>query len=292
MKQEWQTAFLEYLAHERNLSPHSLRAYRQDLVQFEVFLGETAPERIDYLLLRRYLGKLVQEGYQRSSMARKLAALRTFFRYLTKEGLLQSNPFKLLSTPKAARRLPKFLDPQVLEALLAEPDIATPLGLRDRAMLELLYSSGMRVGEIASLRVDQIDWIEGEIVILGKGSKERVVLLDARACEWGQRYAREARPLLARPETQTLFVNRDGDTLNPRSIQRMLRKYAQSLGIDHAITPHTLRHTFATHLLEGGADLRVVQELLGHASLSTTQIYTHVSQERLRDVYRKAHPRA
>ena len=291
MALEWQENFFDYLSLERNLSPHSLRAYRQDLAQFEAFLGDRTLMHVDYLLLRRYLSHLTQEGYQRTTIARKLAALRAFFRFLTKENHVSSNPVKLLSSPKTARRLPKFLDPPELEALFATPELDHPLGLRDRALLEMLYSSGMRVSEIASLQLAQIDWDEGEVVILGKGNKERVVLLDPRSCQWGRRYEQEARPYLADSEIATLFVNREGTPLTPRSIQRMLRKQAQRAGIEKAVTPHMLRHTFATHLLEGGADLRVVQELLGHVSLSTTQIYTHVSQERLRDVYRQAHPR-
>lgn len=287
-------AFLMHLEVERNLSSHSLKAYRQDLDQFRRFVGETPLASIDYLTLRRYLGELSQSGYQRATIARKLAALRTFFRYLARERVVSANPVASVASPKAPRRLPKFLDREELEALFSAPDPESALGMRDRAILELLYATGMRVGEIVSLRTDQIDWDEREIVVFGKGSKERLVLLDVHAAGLVASYLREARPLLvgSRGEGGILFVNRQGMPLNQRSVQRMLQKYVRAAGIQKAVSPHTLRHTFATHLLEGGADLRVVQELLGHASLSTTQIYTHVSQERLREVYRHAHPRA
>ncbi|HEY9898418.1 MAG TPA: tyrosine recombinase XerC [Pantanalinema sp.] len=287
-------AFLLHLEVERNLSAHSLKAYRQDLDQFRRFVGDTSLEAIDYLTLRRYLGELSANGYQRATIARKLAALRTFFRYLARERVVGANPVASVASPKAARRLPKFLDREELVALFAAPDPGSPLGLRDRAILELLYATGMRVGEIVALKTDQIDWDEREIVVFGKGSKERLVLLDAHAAELVTAYLREARARLVgtRADGGILFVNRQGGALDQRSVQRMLQKYVAAAGIQKAVSPHTLRHTFATHLLEGGADLRVVQELLGHASLSTTQIYTHVSQERLREVYRHAHPRA
>ncbi|MBO9542561.1 site-specific tyrosine recombinase XerD [bacterium] len=287
-------AFLLHLEVERNLSAHSLKAYRQDLDQFRRFVGEAPLESIDYLMLRRYLGELSENGYQRATIARKLAALRTFFRYLARERVVSTNPVASVASPKAARRLPKFLDREELEALFAAPEPESSLGMRDRAILELLYATGMRVGEIVALKTDQIDWDEREIVVFGKGSKERLVLLDVHAAELVGAYLREARPRLVggRADDGILFVNRQGQALNQRSVQRMLQKYVRAAGIQKEVSPHTLRHTFATHLLEGGADLRVVQELLGHASLSTTQIYTHVSQERLREVYRHAHPRA
>lgn len=286
--------FIMHLAVERNLSAHSLKAYRQDLDQFHRFLGDVPLPAVDYLTIRRYLAELTEKGYERTSMARKLATLRTYFRFLAKERHVEANPLSLVSSPKSVRRLPKFLDWSELRGLLAAPDVETPLGLRDRAMLELLYATGMRVGEVVALSVASVDWQEREIVVFGKGSKERVVLMDEPSVALLERYVRQARPHLvgSHADDGHLFVNRQGRGLSQRSVQRMLRKYVAAAGIDQRISPHTLRHTFATHLLEGGADLRVVQELLGHASLSTTQIYTHVSQERLREVYRQAHPRS
>lgn len=286
--------FIMHLTVERNLSVHSLKAYRQDLDQFHQFLGDVLLTAVDYLTIRRYLGELSTKGYARTTMARKLATLRTYFRYLTKERAIDASPLSTVSSPKSIRRLPRFLDWSELERLLAAPDLETGLGLRDRAILELLYATGMRVGEIVALELTAFDWQEREIVVFGKGSKERVVLMDEHSAEIVQRYMGEARPRLLERHVDpgVLFVNRQGQGLNQRSVQRMVQKYVGQAGIEKRISPHTLRHTFATHLLEGGADLRVVQELLGHASLSTTQIYTHVSQERLREVYRQAHPRS
>lgn len=286
--------FIMHLAVERNLSAHSLKAYRQDLDQFHRFLCDIPLPAVDYLTIRRYLAELTAKGYQRTTMARKLATLRTYFRFLARERHVAANPLSLVSSPKSIRRLPKFLDWSELKSLLAAPDLETALGLRDRAILELLYATGMRVGEIVALGLSALDWQEREIIVFGKGSKERVVLMDEHSAEIVRRYVHEARPGLVgvHAEPGVLFVNRQGQGLNQRSVQRMIQKYVRQAGIDKRISPHTLRHTFATHLLEGGADLRVVQELLGHASLSTTQIYTHVSQERLREVYRQAHPRS
>lgn len=287
----WRDAFLQHLE-ARGLSPHSQRAYRQDLDQFLRFLGDRPLPEVDYLLVRRYLGELAAAACQRTTVARKLASLRSFFRFLTREEVFKAHPLHGMTSPKLAKRLPRFLDAPELRALLEAPGEDGPLALRDRALLELLYATGMRVGEALSLSVDQIDWEEQEIWVLGKGSKERVVLLDEHAAQALLRYLEESRPLLARGAETALFVNREGCALHQRSVQRMLRKYVEQAGLGTKVTPHTLRHTFATRLLEGGADLRVVQELLGHASLSSTQIYTHVSQEHLREVYRRHHPRS
>lgn len=283
-------AFGLYLEIERNLSPHSIRAYRQDLDLFHEFLADQPLSEVDYRTLRRFLGFLKQQGYERSTIARRMATLRTYFRFLARERMVSANPTVGLQSPKLARKLPSFLDWDELLRLLEAPD-ESPLGLRDRALLELLYATGMRVSEIAELELAQIDWDEGEIRVLGKGSKERMVLMSDEARQHLQRYLDDARPALRSVETARLFLNRHGKPLSARSIDRMLKRHALKAGITKAISPHTLRHTFATHLLEGGADLRVVQELLGHSSLSTTQIYTHVSQDRLRQIYQQAHPR-
>lgn len=283
-------AFSLYLEIERNLSPHSIRAYRQDLDQFHDFLADVPLSEVDYRLLRRYLGHLKQQGYERATIARRMASLRTYFRFLSRERMVRGNPTVGLQSPKLTRKLPNFLDWEELQRLLAAP-AETPLGLRDRALLSLLYATGMRVSEIAELTIRQINWEEDEIRVLGKGSKERLVLMSTHAREQLRRYLDEARPALIPQSADWLFLNRNGKPLSARSIDRMLKRHARAAGITKEVSPHTLRHTFATHLLEGGADLRVVQELLGHSSLSTTQIYTHVSQDRLRKVYEQAHPR-
>ncbi|MNK98120.1 Tyrosine recombinase XerD [compost metagenome] len=282
--------FSLYLEIERNLSPHSIRAYRQDLDMFHAFLADQPLDKVDYRTLRRFLGHLKQEGYERSTIARRMATLRTYFRFLARERMIAGNPTLGLQSPKLNRKLPNFLDWEELQRLLASPD-ESPRGLRDRALLELLYATGMRVSEIADLSLRQLNWEEAEIRVIGKGSKERMVLMSEEAMHHLRRYLDTGRPELRPEATDKLFLNRSGKPLTSRSIDRMLKAYARRAGIAKAISPHTLRHTFATHLLEGGADLRVVQELLGHASLSTTQIYTHVSQERLRQVYQQAHPR-
>lgn len=283
-------AFSLYLEIERNLSPHSLRAYRQDLELFHAFLGDQPLSQVDYRTLRRFLGFLKQEGYERTTIARRMATLRTYFRFLMRERLVSGNPTLGLQSPKLTRKLPNFLDWEELQRLLATPD-ESPRGLRDRALLELLYATGMRVSEIAELTLPQINWEEAEIRVIGKGSKERMVLMSETAISHLKRYVEAARPTFNPSGTDRVFLNRQGQPLSSRSIDRMLKTHAKKAGIAKQVSPHTLRHTFATHLLEGGADLRVVQELLGHASLSTTQIYTHVSQDRLRQVYQQAHPR-
>lgn len=283
-------AFSLYLEIERNLSPHSIRAYRQDLDMFHAFLAEQPLEEVDYRTLRRFLGFLKQQGYERSTIARRMAALRTYFRFLARERMVKGNPAVGLQSPKQARKLPHFLDWEELQRLLATPG-QSALGLRDRALLELLYATGMRVSEIAELSIRQLNWEEAEIRVVGKGTKERMVLMSESAMRHVRRYLETARPLLKPVDTDRLFLNRQGKPLSSRSIDRMLKLHARNAGITKPVSPHTMRHTFATHLLEGGADLRVVQELLGHSSLSTTQIYTHVSQDRLRQVYQQAHPR-
>jgi integrase/recombinase XerC len=257
---------------------------------FHAFLADQPLDKVDYRTLRRYLGHLKQEGYERSTIARRMATLRTYFRFLSRERMVTGNPTVGLKSPKLTRKLPNFLDWEELQLLLSTPD-ESPLGLRDRALLELLYATGMRVSEIAELSIRQLNWDEAEIRVVGKGTKERMVLMSEPAMRHLRRYLDAARPLLKPVATDRLFLNRRGQPLTSRSIDRMLKLHARNAGITKPISPHTLRHTFATHLLEGGADLRVVQELLGHASLSTTQIYTHVSQDRLRQVYQQAHPR-
>lgn len=291
-------AFLGYLAHERGASPHTLKAYAEDLGQWALWANEQGimdAAQADAALLRAYLGALQEKRLARASRARKTASLRSFFAFLARRGVLPRSPAVGLRTVKRERRLPKFLRDDQVEALLAAPDLATPLGLRDRALLETLYASGMRAGELTALSLPDIDYDEGFVRVIGKGDKERIVLLGRPAVLALTRYLRHGRPQLADKvpkDTGALFLNKDGGRLSGRSVRRMFDRYCHAASGALKITPHTLRHTFATHLLAGGADLRLVQELLGHASLATTQMYTHVTTERLQKVYSEAHPRA
>lgn len=285
--------FCSYLATERNVSPHTLRAYRTDLELFWQFLGRSvAPEpgvdQVDHLLVRRYLASLHQH-LAKSSIGRKLAAIRAFFKYLVREGIVTKNPAELIATPKKAKTLPYHLNIDEVTALVEAPNEGSLLSLRDRAILETLYSCGIRVSELTGLDVGGVDLAELLVKVLGKGGKERIVPLGSYAATALAAY------LSARggpsPDAP-LLTNARGGRLTSRSVARIVDKYIRQLAAMKKISPHTLRHTFATHLLEGGADLRAIQELLGHASLSTTQKYTHVSIDRLMEVYDKAHPKA
>ena len=244
-------------------------------------------------MLRDYLSELVGRGIAKASIARKLSAIRSFFRYLVREEIIAKNPIEQVSSPKLDRRLPSFLTQEEMGKLLNAPDLSTPLGQRDRALLELLYASGLRVSELVGLTLEQIDLESNEIRVWGKGSKERVVLMGQPAAEALKDYIKEGRARLrGEKKTKALFLDRYGQKLTERSVQRLLNQYAKKAGIGKRVHPHLLRHTFATHLLDGGADLRVVQELLGHARLTSTQIYTHVTKGQARKVYLAAHPLA
>jgi len=284
--------FHQYLSVERNLSPHTCAAYLRDLGEFHAFLegqgGTTSPGRVDHLLLRRYLAELHKRN-ERTSIARKLSTLRTFFRYLVREGVLATNPAESVTTPKRNRYLPKTLSVDEATTLLERGHGTTVLALRDRAMLELLYSSGLRVSELTGLNVGGIDLRENLVRVLGKGRKERIVPVGSKAREALIAYLEERG---ATDDEQPLFINHRGGRLTPRSVQRHLKTRLIKAGVFKDISPHALRHSFATHLLDGGADLRAIQELLGHASLSTTQRYTQVSVDQLMSVYDKAHPRS
>ncbi|MBI2246487.1 MAG: tyrosine recombinase XerC [Armatimonadetes bacterium] len=295
-------AFLAALEGERGVSPHTLTGYRRDLGHFARFLSTErigAWPAVTPHVARRYLASLAR-AYARSSVARRLSALRTFFKYLYREGQVSSNPLVLVRTPRQPRRLPKFLTPVEVAAVLGAPDLATPAGLRDRALLEVLYASGLRVGELVSLRRQHLTLRPGsgqawddELKIMGKGRKERIVLLTASAQDALRRYLEEGRPQLAgERDPDDVFLNARGGPLTDRGVRLIVDRHIRKVAFDRRISPHVLRHTFATHLLDGGADLRSVQELLGHATLQTTQIYTHVSRDWLKREYDKAHPRA
>ncbi len=285
--------FITYLDTERDVSPHTLTAYRSDLAQFLLFAlrekGETvAAQDIEHLFLRRYLAGL-SKNTRKSSIGRKLAAIRSFFRFLLRRGSIGRNPAELIATPKKEQKLPFHLDIDQATILMEAPDNDRKYALRDRAMLELLYSSGLRVSELTGLNIGELDLAGGMVRVTGKGGKERIVPVGSRALEAITAY------LDQRSDGTTgsaLFLNSRGGRINRRSVARTVDAHVLRIAAFKRISPHTLRHTFATHMLEGGADLRAIQELLGHASLSTTQKYTHVSIDRLMEVYDKAHPKA
>ena len=291
-------AFLHSLETIQGASPNTIKGYAEDLRQFSDFAetsGVTDIHAVTPTLLRLYLVNLESSGLSRASRARKTASLRSFFAYLTRQSILSVSPAAGLRSVKQERHLPKFLRTDEIEALLAAPDAEKPLGLRDRALLETLYATGMRAGELVTLTVADIDYDEGMIKVIGKGDKERVTLLGRQALFALQRYIRKGRSVLMLQVAQdhgALFVNRYGARLSDRGVRKLFDKYCAAASSHLKITPHVLRHTFATHLLSNGADLRLIQELLGHASVATTQMYTHVTTERLQEVYAKAHPRA
>jgi len=288
--------FLTYLEVERNYSRNTVANYRVDLLDFKKFLirlNDSQPSigEIDHLAIRGYLGDLQERQLSRSTVLRKLSTLRSFFRYLARRGYLDTDPTSALATPKVRRKLPEFLELSEVEALLSAPDTKTIVGLRDQAILELLYSTGMRVGELLALNLPDMDRQSALVKVRGKGKKERILPVGRTAMTALDNYLARRYELSSRP-SQAVFLSQRGNRPDAKSIRRRIEKYARDAGIKKKITPHTLRHTFATHMLNAGADLRSVQELLGHASLSTTQIYTHVTADRLKQVYEKAHPRA
>lgn len=291
--------FLTYLALERGVSPNTLDAYARDIRCFIDFLTRSGqedpvPSSITHLEIRAYLANLQKARYSRRTIARRLAATRSFFAYLCRKGLIGANPARGVSAPKLGRALPRFLHERDIESLIECPPTGTGLGLRDRAILETIYAAGLRVSELVGLNMRDVDLTGGFARVFGKGGKERVVPIGDRACEVLEEYIKRGRPLLlsGREDPGALFLNYRGTRLSTRAVQRMVDRYIRKVSVDKKISPHALRHSFATHLLDHGADLRVVQELLGHVSISTTQIYTHVTRERLKLVYDKAHPRA
>jgi tyrosine recombinase XerC len=300
--QEVFNKYIRYLEAERNASAYTVRNYTTDLYGsknvkgFFTFLKEKgidSLDKVDRSVLRSYLSYLVEQGIVKASIARKLSAIRSFYRYLVREEILPASPIEKAASPKLDKRLPSFLTLDEVERLLNTPDLSTPQGQRDRALLELLYASGLRVSELVSLNLNQINLDTNEIRVWGKGSKERVVLMGKPATEALRNYLRQSRPrLLGEKRNNAIFLNRYGQRIPERRVQKMLEDYAARAGIGKRVHPHMLRHTFATHLLDGGADLRVVQELLGHAQLSSTQIYTHVTKSQARKVYLSAHPMA
>jgi integrase/recombinase XerC len=293
---------MEYLAYEKNVSENTIAAYRVDLESFVSFLvhdyllgsRETLDfERVDHLTIRAFLSHLSRAKLSRSTTARRLSAVRSFFRFLLREGKVKKNPARAVATPKKERTLPVVLQPGDVSLLLEMPDTEKPLGMRDRAWLELLYASGLRISELVGIDLDDLD-LRGRLVkVRGKGAKERIVPFGARAEEAIRDWLQERHALVrADDDEHPLVVNYRGERITARSIRRIFDRYVRDASLKAGVSPHTLRHSFATHLLNAGADLRAIQELLGHVSLSTTQKYTHLADWKLIEVYRKSHPRA
>lgn len=281
--------FIRYLQIEKNYSAHTILNYRLDLEDFGKFLGEAELEKIDYLVLRKYLATLKEKNLGVRTINRRLSALRSFFKFLVREGLLKNNPITSLSSPKQEKHLPIFLTEnevtQLIEAV--SPKEANERSLRDRAVLETFYSTGMRISELVGLSTEDIDFIGGIVKVKGKGKKERICPIGDIAISAIRAYLEKRKR-----QSEALFLNKSGRRITARGIRNIVTKYLRLASIKQGVSPHTLRHSFATHLLNRGADLRSVQELLGHVNLSTTQIYTHLTTERLKAVYNKAHPRA
>lgn len=288
--------YLAYLEIQRNASPYTIKNYGTDIGQFLDYCEEAdidSPDQVTRTLLRRYLAELDGVGYAKSSISRRVAELHAFGDFLVREEVVTRNPFRAVSAPRVPHRLPTYLTRDEVQALLDAPDTTEPLGRRNRAMMEVLYAAGLRVSELVSLDVGDLDLIQGHVRVMGKGRKERICLLGRPALRATKAYLDRGRAeLVGKEQTSALWLNHRGGRLSTRGVAMVVDKLSRKAGIDKDISPHVLRHTFATHLLDGGADLRVVQELLGHANLATTQIYTHVSQSHAREVYLRAHPRA
>ncbi len=326
--------FLGYLKHEKHFSQHTAKCYGADLAQFAEFItgqahdsaGDESVSReapgpwaaqsggtatalqtqtetkleqmllaVDANMVRRYMAHLNQKQYSKSTVARKLATLRSFYKFLVKRRTLDSNPVTAVKTPKQEKKLPKFLEYEDVQRLLNAPPTDTWLGARDRAIMEVLYSTGMRVSELVALNMDDVDFLSEVIHVRGKGKKERIAPIGSTALQAIQRYIEFRNKRMENDsdfDPRVLFANKHGQRLSTRSVRRKMDKYLKMAGLDPSISPHTLRHSFATHMLNNGADLRSVQELLGHQSLSTTQVYTHLTTSRIKDVYESAHPRS
>lgn len=288
--------FLNYIEVEKNYSFYTIKNYEEDLLEFYQFLKSEGIKKInevDYSIIRFYLKKMYEKGYAKKTIARHISSLRSFFKYLLKEEIINTNPTTLISNPKQDKKLPNYLNYEEIEEILNIPNPNTKLGKRDRLILELLYSSGIRVSELVAIKLEQIQFSNRTIKILGKGNKERYVLYGRKCEELLNDYLNTARiELLGCKQNHYLLLNKDGNPISTGGVRYILNQVLKESGLKLHVSPHTLRHTFATHLLNNGADLKSVQELLGHENLSTTQIYTHVSNERLRAVYLNSHPRA
>lgn len=291
--------FCVYLEVERNFSKHTVRAYHSDILGFLIWLDNMNVEEVNHSKIKEYLAFIQKFNYSKTTISRKISAIRTFYRYLYRERIIDTNPINSIHSPKKNKTLPKFLTNAEIEQILNNIKIDTPAGFRNRTILELLYATGMRVSELSDLNFENLNLQENEITVFGKGSKERIVLISTRAKDFLEKYIRLVRKMVPLPQIMAeeasdspVFINKTGYRLQPQSIRAAIKEIVQKIELPKVVTPHVFRHSFATKLLENGADLRVVQELLGHASISNTQIYTHVSTERLKLVYDKTHPRA
>lgn len=291
-----ESKFISYLKDVRNASPHTLRNYSADLTAFFDFLRRISPsyelKYVDRSVIRSYLTQLYVDRKAKATAQRKLSALKSFFKFLVREGYLERNVLSAVRSPKSERRLPRFLDNAEVLRLIEAPDTSTLLGQRDRAILELLYGTGIRVSELVGLNVEDVDVIGEVVKVMGKGRKQRLAPMGSQAAVELSRYLYSPRRRRGTSPGDAVFLNRAGGRLTTRSVARVVAKYVRQTALKAGISPHTLRHTFATHLLNAGADLRSIQELLGHKSISTTVIYTHVSTEKMQEVYSKSHPRA
>jgi len=291
--------FKSYIIVERNFSQHTAKAYCADILDFLIWMGEQSCEEVNFSKVREYLHFIQKFNYKKNTIARKIASIRTFYKFLYRERRIESNPAMNLNSPKRPKSLPKFLSTDEVEAILNNVKIDTPSGYRNRAILELLWATGMRVSELSGLNFGDLNLSNNEIRVFGKGAKERIILVTDRAKTYLERYIETARPLIPKgfpledaTETSPVFINNTGYRLQTKTIRNVINDVVEKIALPKKVTPHMFRHSFATHLIENGADLRVVQELLGHASISNTQIYTHVSTQHLKDVYNEAHPRA
>ena len=289
--------FKTYLSVEKNFSEHTLRAYSSDIISYILWLNGESCIDVDFNKLREYMHFIQKFEYKKTTLARKTAALRTFYKYLYRERLIESNPASSLSAPKRPKSLPKFLTTEEVEQILNNVKIDTPAGFRNRVILELLWATGMRVSELSNLNFGDLNLEENEIKVFGKGAKERIVLVSDRAKNYLQQYINTARSLLAPgyeigeiDEKSPIFINNTGYRLQNKTIRNAINSVVEKIELPKKVTPHVFRHSFATRLIENGADLRVVQELLGHAGISNTQIYTHISMKHMKDVYENAHP--
>jgi len=279
--------FFSYLEIEKNYSRHTLINYKIDLTEFFEFIKETPVEKVEYFTLRKFLAQLKDKEHKPRTLARKLSSLRSFFKFLQREGHIKNNPATLLMTPKLDKKLPAFLTEEDMGRLIEAPSNETDFGRRDRAILEVLYSTGIRVSELVGLDVDDVDFIGNIIKVLGKGKKERLAPIGEQALKTIQSYLDKRKK-----SSLALFLNKNGTRLSTKGVCDITHKYILQISSQQHISPHVFRHSFATHLLNRGADLRSVQELLGHVNLSTTQIYTHITMDKLKGIYSKAHPRA
>lgn len=291
--------FKSYIIAEKNFSKHTAKAYCSDILSYLIWLEDTACEDVNFSKIREYIHFIQKFNYKKTTVARKIASLRTFYKYLYRERKVDSNPAMNLNNPKRPKSLPKFLTPDEVENILNNTKIETPAGYRNRTILELLWATGMRISELSGLNFGDLNLENNEIRVFGKGYKERIILVTDRAKNYLERYIETARPLIPKGfpvppqnEDSPVFINNTGYRLQTRTVRNVINEIVEKINLPKHVTPHVFRHSFATLLIENGADLRIVQELLGHASISNTQIYTHVSTQHLKEVYNEAHPRA